>query len=88
MTFPPWNELKPVREKRLKVETVKKNHRSGNILVLVCQYCLDLLYSLYPSTIVNSETSPLFQLDNASETPKRPKGGVTGHYWQHRPRGW
>lgn len=25
--------------------------------MLVCQYCLDLLYSLYPSTIVNSETS-------------------------------
>lgn len=24
VTFPPWNELKPVREKRLKVETVKK----------------------------------------------------------------
>lgn len=44
--------------------------------MLVCQYCLDLLYSLYPSTIVNSETPPLFQLDNASETPKRPKGGV------------
>lgn len=42
--------------------------------MLVCQYCLDLLYSLYPSTIVNSETSPLFEHDNASETPKRPKG--------------
>lgn len=87
MTFPPWNELKPVREKRLKVETVKKIIEV-EMLVLVCQYCLDLLYSLYPSKIVNSETSPLFQLDNASETPKRPKGGVTGHYWQHRPRGW
>lgn len=37
------------------------------MLVLVCQYCLDLLYSLYPSTIVNSETSPLFEHDNASD---------------------
>lgn len=38
------------------------------MLVLVCQYCLDLLYSLYPSKIVNSETSPLFEHDNALDT--------------------
>lgn len=39
----------------------KKIRTRGNIQVLVCQFCLDLLYSLYPNTIVNSETSPLFE---------------------------
>lgn len=56
-----------MREKRLKVETVKKIIEV-EMLVLVCQYYLDLLYSLYPSKIVNSETSPLFEHDNASDT--------------------
>lgn len=51
----------------------KKIRTRGNIQVLVCQFCLDLLYSLYPNRIVNSETSPLFEHDYASETPKRPK---------------
>lgn len=56
-----------MREKRLKVETVKKIIEV-EMLVLVCQYCLDLLYSLYPSKIVNYETSPLFEHDNALDT--------------------
>lgn len=52
----------------------------GNIQVLVCQFCLDLLYSLYPNTTVNSETFPLFEHDYASETPKRRKmKAVAGH---------
>lgn len=51
----------------------KKIRIRGNMQVLVCQFCLDLLYSLYPNTIVNSETPPLFEHDYASETPKRPK---------------
>lgn len=55
-----------MREKRLKVETVKKIIEV-EMLVLVCQYCLDL-YSLYPSKIVNSETSPHFEHDNALDT--------------------
>lgn len=51
----------------------KKIRTRGNIQVSVCQFCLDLLYSLYPNTIVNYETSPLLEHDYASETPKRPK---------------